>query len=66
MAKKKRRGRPPGSKNKKTSVKGLTQNFAKMEVSQLRDYICKPASWPSRNSRCCWTFAARVFSSWPI
>ena len=40
MAKKaKRRGRPPGSKNKKTSVKGLTKNFAKMEVSQLRDYI---------------------------
>src|ERR1043166_2764598 len=39
MAKKKRRGRPPGSKNKKTSVKGLTKNFAKMEVGQLRDYI---------------------------
>ena len=40
MAKKaKRRGRPPGSKNKKKSVKGLTKNFAKMEVSQLRDYI---------------------------
>jgi DNA-binding protein H-NS len=40
MAKKaKRRGRPPGSKNKKKSVKGLTKNFAKMEVGQLRDYI---------------------------
>jgi len=40
MAKKaKRRGRPPGSKNKKKPVKGLTKNFAKMEVGQLRDYI---------------------------
>jgi DNA-binding protein H-NS len=44
MAKKaKRRGRPPGSKNKKSgngkSLKGLTKTFAKMEVSQLRDYI---------------------------
>jgi DNA-binding protein H-NS len=40
MAKKaKRRGRPPGSKNRKKSVKGLTKNFAKMEVGQLRDYI---------------------------
>ena len=40
MAKKaKRRGRPPGSKNKKKSVTGLTKNFAKMEVGQLRDYI---------------------------
>ena len=40
MAKKaKRRGRPPGSKNKKKSVKGLTKNFAKMEVDQLRTYI---------------------------
>jgi len=44
MAKKaKRRGRPPGSKNKKStngkSVKGLTKNFAKMEVGQLRGYI---------------------------
>jgi DNA-binding protein H-NS len=45
MAKKaKRRGRPPGSKNRKTAgrpagVKGLTKNFAKMEVSQLRSYI---------------------------
>jgi DNA-binding protein H-NS len=39
MAKKaKRRGRPPGSKNKK-SVSGLTKNLAKMEVSQLRAYI---------------------------
>jgi DNA-binding protein H-NS len=40
MAKKaKRRGRPPGSKNKKKSVRGLTKNFAKMEVDQLRAYI---------------------------
>ena len=40
MAKKaKRRGRPPGSKNKKKSIKGLTKNFAKMEVGQLRAYI---------------------------
>jgi len=40
MAKKaKRRGRPPGSKNKKKSVAGLARNFAKMEVGQLRDYI---------------------------
>ena len=40
MAKKaKRRGRPPGSKNKKKSVRGLTKNFAKMEVGQLRAYI---------------------------
>jgi len=44
MAKKaKRRGRPPGSKNKKSAngaaVKGLTKNFAKMEVGQLRAYI---------------------------
>ena len=42
MAKKaKRRGRPPGSKNKKVgkSVGKLTKNFAKMEVGQLRSYI---------------------------
>jgi DNA-binding protein H-NS len=43
MAKKKRRGRPPGSKNKKPgngkSFKGLARNFAKMEVGQLRAYI---------------------------
>jgi DNA-binding protein H-NS len=42
MAKKtKRRGRPPGSKNKKVgkSVVKLTKNFAKMEVGQLRSYI---------------------------
>ena len=39
MAKKaKRRGRPPGSKNKKSTVSKLT-NFAKMEVGQLRSYI---------------------------
>jgi len=44
MAKKARRGRPPGSKNKKKagngkSVTGLTKNFAKMEVGQLKSYI---------------------------
>jgi DNA-binding protein H-NS len=40
MAKKaKRRGRPPGSKNKKKSVGLLTKNLAKMEVGQLRTYI---------------------------
>ena len=43
MARKKRRGRPPGSKNKKPrngkSLKGLSKNFAKMEVGQLRAYI---------------------------
>jgi len=40
MAKKaKRRGRPPGSKNKKKSAGLLTKNFAKMEVGQLRTYI---------------------------
>lgn len=40
MAKKaKRRGRPPGSKNKKKSFKGLTKGLAKMEVGQLRTYI---------------------------
>jgi DNA-binding protein H-NS len=40
MAKKtKRRGRPPGSKNKKKSMKGLTKNVARMEVGQLRTYI---------------------------
>ena len=40
MAKKaKRRGRPPGSKNKKKSFKGLTKNFTKMEIGQLRGYI---------------------------
>jgi len=35
MARKKRRGRPPGSKNKKNDVSGVT----KMDVAQLRDYI---------------------------
>jgi len=38
----KRRGRPPGSKNKKSNGKHagkLTKNFARMEVSQLRSYI---------------------------
>jgi DNA-binding protein H-NS len=35
MAKKKRRGRPPGSKNKST----LTKSVAKMDVAQLRSYI---------------------------
>jgi DNA-binding protein H-NS len=38
MAKKaKRRGRPPGSKNK--TVRGVTKGFARMEVGQLRAYI---------------------------
>jgi DNA-binding protein H-NS len=36
---KKRRGRPPGSKNKRRSATRLAQNFTKMEVGQLRDYI---------------------------
>jgi DNA-binding protein H-NS len=40
MAKRaKRRGRPPGSKNKKQSVGKLAKNFAKMEVGQLRAFI---------------------------
>jgi len=41
MAKKaKRRGRPPGSKNKKSVTKvGKLGNFAAMEVGQLRAYI---------------------------
>lgn len=42
MAKKaKRRGRPPGSKNKPKvgSFKGVAKNFAKMEVGQLRSFI---------------------------
>jgi DNA-binding protein H-NS len=40
MAKKaKRRGRPPGSKNKKKTAVGKLMNFAKMEVGQLRAYI---------------------------
>jgi hypothetical protein len=43
MAKKaKRRGRPPGSTNKKTGVrapKGIAKSFAKMEVTQLRGLI---------------------------
>ena len=39
MAKKaKRRGRPPGSKNKSTLAK-LGTTVAKMDVRQLRDYI---------------------------
>ena len=37
VKKAKRRGRPPGSKNK--SAKTLTKNFAKMEVGQLRAFI---------------------------
>jgi DNA-binding protein H-NS len=37
MAKKARRGRPPGSKNKKAN--GKVGNVAKMEVGQLRSYI---------------------------
>jgi len=35
MAKKKRRGRPPGSKNKSS----LTKSVATMDVAQLRSYI---------------------------
>jgi DNA-binding protein H-NS len=35
MAKKKRRGRPPGSKNKKS----LTKSVANMDVAQLRSHI---------------------------
>jgi DNA-binding protein H-NS len=35
MAKKKRRGRPPGSKNKSS----LTKSVASMDVAQLRSYI---------------------------
>jgi DNA-binding protein H-NS len=35
MAKKKRRGRPPGSKNKPT----VTKSVAQMDVAQLRGYI---------------------------
>jgi len=35
MPRKKRRGRPPGSKNKPS----LTKSVAKMDVSQLRNYI---------------------------
>lgn len=35
----KRRGRPPGSKNKNKSVKAVSKDFAKMEVAQLRAYI---------------------------
>ena len=39
MAKKaKRRGRPPGSKNKTTLAK-LGKSVAKMDLGQLRDYI---------------------------
>jgi len=41
MAKKARRGRPPGSKNKKKKAGRVAKagNYAKMEVGQLRDYI---------------------------
>ena len=44
LKKAERRGRPPGSKNKKkvgrpAGVKGLTKSFANMEVGQLRAYI---------------------------
>jgi DNA-binding protein H-NS len=43
MAKKaKRRGRPPGSKNKPKGVRGgkaIAKSFANMEVSQLRTFI---------------------------
>jgi DNA-binding protein H-NS len=39
MARKKRRGRPPGSKNKNKSAGKLTGSFVKMEIGQLRSYI---------------------------
>jgi DNA-binding protein H-NS len=40
MAKKaKRRGRPPGSKNKKGSITKVAKNVAKMDAGQLRNYI---------------------------
>lgn len=43
MAKKAKRGRPPGSKNKKKvgrpAGKGVAKSFAKMEVDQLRGFI---------------------------
>jgi DNA-binding protein H-NS len=40
MAKKARRGRPPGSKNKKKAGAGAKAgNYAKMDVGQLKDYI---------------------------
>ena len=40
MAKKaKRRGRPPGSKNKNSKVGKAVKSFAKMEVGQLRAFI---------------------------
>jgi DNA-binding protein H-NS len=41
MAKKARRGRPPGSKNKSTLAKAgkLAESVGKMDVAQLRDYI---------------------------
>jgi len=40
MAKKaKRRGRPPGSKNKTKSVGTPSKDFAKMDVGQLRVFI---------------------------
>jgi DNA-binding protein H-NS len=41
MAKKARRGRPPGSKNKSTLAKAgkIAKSVGKMDVGQLRDYI---------------------------
>ena len=39
MARKKRRGRPPGSKNKKMGNGKLAGNVANMDVAQLHDYI---------------------------
>jgi DNA-binding protein H-NS len=38
MANKKRRGRPPGSKNKSTLAK-IGKSVASMDIGQLRDYI---------------------------
>jgi DNA-binding protein H-NS len=39
VRKAKRRGRPPGSKNKSKSVKSLSRTFAKLEVSELKALI---------------------------
>jgi DNA-binding protein H-NS len=39
VKKAKRRGRPPGSKNKQLSVGGLAKNVANMDVGQIRTHI---------------------------
>ena len=42
MAKKaKRRGRPPGSKNRKSATGGIGKSFAKMDVPQLRNFVAR-------------------------